>query len=510
MGEGERPSPSVALLDRRGALLDYNERLTEELRPARRELSLGGDFFGLLAAAAGFEAAARSRDGFGVPRSYRYLRGGEIVEVDESVTAAGKILRIARWGEAAAERPGGPRLELHDAAGLLALRRRAHAELLRAKEAATATTAASAQSRFAATVSHELRTPMQGILGMTSLLLRTPVDATQAAYLSALDKSGRLLLDLINDIVDASKIEEGQLGLRATHVDLIECAESVITLLDPQARERSLDLRLTIDPRVPRAISSDPLRLRQILINLVSNAVKFTPRGGVTLSIRPVGEGSPPARLRFEIADTGIGIPADERAHLFAADDTRGGQTLSLTRSLVEAIGGTIGVESEPGVGSRFWFEIPAPIDEGPPAPEAPPALDLRGLRVLVVEDDDVNQAVIEAFLSGAEAIVTLVGEGRAAIEACARDDFDVVLMDIHLPDMDGFAATRQIRAQRRPGAALPAFIAISADTEQAIEVGAASAAMDACVAKPFTRQRFLEAIARVVAARAEPSRRAT
>ncbi|MEZ4454690.1 MAG: ATP-binding protein, partial [Nannocystaceae bacterium] len=495
---------SVALISGQGELIDWNDQFVAEFDRVKDHVRAGADFFALLAASAGADAAAAARDGFGEPRSYRYASGDRVITVDESRSAAGHIVRSAEWVPDSAW-PIELQRTIEGATrgpdGVLALRRRAQEELLRARDAADA--ANNAKNRFVATVSHELRTPMQGILGMTSLLMHSEVDATKREYLVALDKSGRLLLDLINDILDVSRIEEGTLTVEESDVDLIETTEGVLALLAARAHDKRLDLRLRIDPKVPRSVRTDPLRFRQILLNLVGNSLKFTQQGSVNVEVRLV-EG---ARLHVEVRDTGVGIHPDDQARLFQrfsqigqpASTRHGGAGLglSIAKDLVERMRGTIGFESAPGVGSTFWFEIPIAVDR-PLEGRAGAPHDLTGYKVLLVEDNEINQAVVQAFLVRAGATCMVVGDGPSAIDACRNHRFDVILMDIHLPGMSGFVAARVIREQSMHGAA-PKIIAISADNLRNVEARAAAVGIDACVAKPFSRERFIAAIIRVV-----------
>jgi PAS domain S-box-containing protein len=344
----------------------------------------------------------------------------------------------------------------------IAERQRYEQELRAARDAAEA--AALAKASFLAMMSHELRTPMTGIIGMIELLAESPMTGEQKRFVGALDGSAQSLLRVLNDVLDYSKIEAGRLDLEAVDFDPVATARDVIELLGNAASRRGNDLRADWDAESIPRLRGDPTRLRQLLVNLVGNAIKFTERGRVTLSIHS----EPPGRdglvpLRFEVRDTGVGIPPEVLPTLFRpfqqADSSttrRFGGTglgLAICRRLVDAMGGVMGVDSQPGQGSTFWFELELPRAEGQADLAPKPVLQepaARGLRILVAEDNGVNRLLISTRLRRAEHRVTLVEDGVKAVEAARGQDFDLILMDMQMPELDGAGATREIR--RLPG----------------------------------------------------------
>jgi PAS domain S-box-containing protein len=357
----------------------------------------------------------------------------------------------------------------------IAEQQRHEQELRAARDAAEA--AAHAKASFLAMMSHELRTPMTGIIGMIELLGESAMSAEQQRFVGALERSARSLLRVLNDVLDFSKIEAGRLDLESVDFDLAAIAGEVLELLGSTASGQGDELRADwTSERIPR-LRGDPTRLRQVLVNLVGNAIKFTRRGRVTLSIRCADEtedGLVPVRV--EVRDTGEGIATDVVPSLFRpfqqADSSttrRFGGTglgLAICRRLVDAMGGVIGAESEPGRGSTFWFEVKLPrVEEAAEVPPAPIAREssARGLRILVAEDNGVNRLLIGTRLRRAGHRVTLVEDGVKAVEAVRNQAFDLVLMDMQMPELDGAGATREIR--RLPGAAgkVP-IVALTAD----------------------------------------------
>ncbi len=486
--------PSVALFSDDAALLDWNSEFAVELEQASGMLVRGVDYLTLVEAGLGEGALEVTREGLGDPRRYRYVVDGVEVAVRESRTAGGAILRLAA--------PVRAETRLADELRILRTATGGREGLVPqgspGPAGQTSGIAVTSPSRFAATVSHKLRTPMQGVLGMASLLLRTELDHTQRAYLGAIDRSGRLLMSLINDIIEVAEMGQGA-ALRIADLDLVDLVEGVVGLFAVRARDRGLDLRIAIDPAVPRVIRGDGLRLRQVLLNILSNAIKFTSRGsiearvGVDRSGRAVGE----SYVRFEIEDSGAGIDPAAAQGLFDRSD---GDGFGLTRSraLVERMGGRIGVTSEPGVGSTFWVELPLAREEVAPPPRAL-TLDLQGLQLLLVEDNEVNLAVIEAFVVSAGGACDVATSGTAAIKACARRSYDVVLMDIHMQGMDGLTASQIIRTARDPEGPPIKIIAITADARPEVQVQAADVGMDGWIAKPFHRDQLILAIRRAL-----------
>src|SRR3954451_17854132 len=323
----------------------------------------------------------------------------------------------------------------------VAERDRQAVELRAAKEIAEQ--ASKAKSDFLATRSHELRTPLTGVLGMADLLAAEPLSDKERHLVEEIRSSGRHLLDLLSNVLDVSRIESGRLELEQISFSISELVEAVRSMLAPQAVERGLTLAFELDESVPPSLKGDPTRLRQVLIKLVGNGLKFTSRGGVSVSVSHCPEPDGRIRLRFEVRDTGIGIPQEKLAEMFKpfvqadSSTTRryGGSGLGLTISkrLVEAMGGTLEVESLPGVGSRFWFEVGLEPGDAAAAERAEldPAI-VSPRRILLVEDVELNRRLLQMMLSAHGHEVTFATNGAEAVALVARERFDVVLMDVH------------------------------------------------------------------------------
>ncbi|QKG57624.1 response regulator [Hymenobacter sp. BRD128] len=377
-----------------------------------------------------------------------------------------------------------------------------NAELLVARDAAEASRRAKAQ--FLANMSHEIRTPMNAVIGLTNLLQQTPTTTEQSEYLTAIGSSSQNLLVILNDILDSSKMEAGKLTLEQVAFRLPEAVRGLSTLFRYAADSKGLSLRVTVADAVPEAVVGDPVRLQQVLVNLVSNALKFTRQGGVAVRVGLApGPAAEPGHvaLRFEVQDTGIGIPSDKLAAIFEdfsqanTSTTREfggtGLGLSIARNLVQLHGGQLGVSSEEGAGSQFYFELTYPVAEASqarltavagPLPPFEPAL-----RVLVAEDNQLNQLVARKTLENWNVHVVIAENGRLAVERVltAAEPFDAVFMDIQMPELDGYAAARTLR-QHCPDAARLPIIGLTASVLPEDRSLALAAGMNDILAKPF------------------------
>ncbi|MBI3680523.1 MAG: response regulator [Acidobacteria bacterium] len=385
-------------------------------------------------------------------------------------------------------------------------RKRSEEALLEARRKAEV--ASQAKSDFLATMSHEIRTPLNAILGITELILDSPLSPDQRGDVETVQNAGGVLLQLINDLLDFSKVESGRLVVERIDFPLREEVRKAAEFLMLEASRKGLAFECILEDELPEMVQGDPARLHQVLLNLLSNAVKFTERGSVIMTGKLESAADGVARVRFEVTDTGIGIPLEARGRLFEpfsqadASHTRrfGGTGLGLVicRRLVHAMDGEIGFRSEEGKGTTFWFVLPLAVAahaQGP-SPAAAPFGQTIGGRILLAEDNPINRKVAVRLLEKLGCEVDVVTNGRAALEALQRGPYDVVLMDCQMPDMDGFQATRELRARERRGSRT-VVIALTANALAGEKQKCLQAGMDDYIAKPVSLDGLAHALRR-------------
>ncbi len=385
------------------------------------------------------------------------------------------------------------------------------AELKQSKELAEAGT--QAKNEFIASISHEFRTPMAGILGLSEILKNSPLAPDQAELLKGIITSAENLLVLLNDVLDFSAIEAGKMELDYQPFMLDRVMEDVSLVMKMRAEEKALRFDIIVDDRVPDLIIGDSQRLRQIMINLTNNAIKFTDHGSIVVHVTMVGELGNQATLRFEVTDTGIGIPSEALDSLFRVfsrvkqDKSKlisgTGLGLSICKKLTDLMGGRIGVDSTPGKGSTFWFTLPFTLSnlQKKKAPKSLP-LETSGFAkktVLVAEDNAINQRIVSFQLKKMGFEVDMVGDGQEAFEKYHGKKYDLIILDIQMPLMDGYQVAKAIRDEEKGSVRHSAIIALTANAMKGDRELYLDAGMDEYVSKPFTYETLQKAISSVI-----------
>lgn len=379
-----------------------------------------------------------------------------------------------------------------------------------AAPASAHSTAAAGRStpRFLAALTHEIRTPMNGVAGIAALLMDTKLTPEQEAYVSTITSSSQAVLAIVNDILDMSKADSGTMKIVPVDFSLDRELREIIALLEPSARAKGTELSYQVHGRVPDALRGDAGRIRQVLINLLGNAIKFTERGRVRIDVHPTREVDANVELTFAISDTGIGIPEAAQREIFLSfaqvegqDHQKYGGTglgLAITKRIVDLMNGSVDLESEVGHGTTFRVTLPLEVRTGAAlrasnaAPQAP-----LGLRVLVADDNAVNRKVACKLLERWSCTVDAVEHGAAAVDAALRERYDLVLMDCQMPELDGYEATRAIREAERSRGHRTVIIALTAHADDGNRATSLAAGMDDHLTKPFRADEVHEVLRR-------------
>jgi len=504
----------VDLFDARSQSHTSGQALTERAYPA---------YFAALAGTRAIVAPDACQD----PRTRElkdpYLVPAGIVSVlDAPIHSGGRAIGVVCFEHAGGRRAWAPEEEVFagSTADLVSLllaareRRAAQEALVRAKEAAEA--ASQAKSQFLANMSHEIRTPLTGVVGMLQLLRRTRLDAKQERYVANATAAAETLLAVIGDVLDFSKIEAGRLELDDLAFSVADVVDGAVRSFAGRAEEKGLELAYQVERSVPDIVRGDPNRLRQVLVNLVGNAMKFTERGQVIVDCRPQERTPEALTLRFEVRDTGCGIPADKQSSVFdsftqvdASPSRRCGGTglgLAISRQLCEMMGGAIGVHSEPGKGSTFWFTVRLKVPEPAQAAKAVRPRELPGLRVLIADDCAATRRILHEYIASWRAEAVEAADGVLVLlqlqyAARAGRPFDVALLDWHMPGLDGTELARMIKGD--PELKGTALVLLSSLNQT--QGGADTARFAACVPKPVRPSDLYDAILVATAGEAAP-----